>query len=152
VAGNDILPRNNLFAPIGQPTLRKAPSTSRSDVIVSIGFFPSWARRRYVTTNNQVTVPDQIDFSPAKSKSITFDDLLWVTPGEKARFLENVDTFGAPVWDPDEGVNYIYFLWRDFSISQSRLFFAHMNTDFVIFRMNQVPEGVLFGRPALLSI
>ena len=152
VAGNDVIPRNEFFAPIGQPTFRQVPLTTRSEVIISIGFFPSWSRRRYVTTNNQLTVPDKVEFSPAKSKFITFDDDLWDTPEEKTAFTSLVDTYGAPVWDPDEGINYLYFLWMDSSISQSRLFFAHMDTDFVIFRMNQVPEGVLFGRPALLSI
>ena len=152
IAGNDVIPRNEFFAPIGQPTYRQVPATTRSEVIISIGFFPAWARRRYVTTNNQITIPDQVEFSPAKSKFITFSDDLWDTPAEKAAFYAKVDTYGAPVWDPDEGVNYIYFLWVDADTSTKKLFFAHMDTDFVIFRMNQVEEGVLFGRPVLLSI
>jgi hypothetical protein len=62
-----------------------------------------------------------------------------------------VTEFGPPVWDEDEGVNYIYFLWDDGSTTKS--FFAHMDTDFVIFRINQTDnEGILSGRAALLSI
>ncbi len=144
--------RNNLFAPIGESTTILTPSVARSDVIITIGFFPSWARRRYVTTNTQTNVPRNIDLSPAKSSTISFDSDLFATDDERTTFTSDISEFGQPVWDPDEEVNYIYFLWNDGV--QSRLFFAHMNTSFVIFRINQVSEGdgFLFGRPALLSI
>lgn len=140
----DILPRKNFFAQIGQPSTKLSPVTNRTDVTVSIGFFPAWKLVRYVTTNNQVTVPDSINISPAGSEMITFDPDL----GFDDTF---VTEFGPPVWDPDEGVNYIYFLWDDGNASRS--FFAHMDTDFVIFRINQTDnEGILSGRMALLSI
>ena len=147
IAGTEDLPRNNLFAPIGEGTFKLVPLTTRSDVRVSIGWFPGWALRRYVTTSNQILVPDSVDFSPAKSFVISFDPAL--------EFDDTfVNEFSQPVWDPDEGVNYIYFLWADPSNPVKRLFFAHMDTDFKIIRINQIPEGegFLFGRPALLSI
>ena len=147
LGGSEDLPRNNLFASIGEPQRGLTPLTTRTDVIISIGFFPSWARRRYVTTNNQISVPTTIAFSPANSQIITFDPAL--------NFDDTfVNEFGSPVWDPDENINYIYFLWSDPTNPVKRLFFAHMNSSFVITRINQVPdgEGFLFGRPALLSI
>jgi hypothetical protein len=142
--GVDTLPRKNFFAPIGIGTEVLVPSTTRSDVIVSIGFFPDWARRRYVTTNNQISRPGDLRLTPSDSFVITFhpdldfDDTF-------------VNEFGPPVWDPDEGVNYLYFLWSDGSTS--KMFFAHMDTDFRIFRINETSgDGFLTGRPALLSI
>ncbi|MHA2065179.1 MAG: hypothetical protein ACXABY_12455, partial [Candidatus Thorarchaeota archaeon] len=47
----DILPRKNFFAQIGQPSTKLSPVTNRTDVTVSIGFFPTWRLVRYVTTN-----------------------------------------------------------------------------------------------------
>jgi len=142
-AAGDATLRNNLFAPIGDRSFILTPPESRSDVIVTIGFFPSWARRRYITVNNQVSVPRNIELSPANSSTISFDPDI----GFDDTF---VTEYSAPVWDPDNGVNYLYFRWSDGG--STRIFFAHMNTDFVIFRINQVSEGVLFGRPVLLSI
>lgn len=140
----DVLPRRNFFAIIGAPQTGLKPSTNRSDVTISIGFFPSWALRRYVTTNNQVSVPTDIALSPANSEVITFDSAL--------DFDESVITdFGPPVWDADVGVNYIYFLATIGGLN--KLFFAHMDTDFMIFRINQTDgDGFLTGRAALLSI
>ena len=147
LAGQEDLPRNNLFAPVGVGQRGVTPLTTRSDVIISIGWFPSWARRRFVTTNNQISIPTTVSFTPANSKVISFDPLL--------QFDDTfVNEFSQPVWDPDAGVNYIYFLWADPTNPVKRLFFAHMDTDFVITRFNRIPEGegFLFGRPALLSI
>lgn len=145
IAGTEDLPRKNLFAPFGDTHSVLTPPTTRSETIYTIGFFPSWARKRAVITNNQILIPSTIDLSPANSLTITFDPLL--------EFDDTfVNEFGTPVWDPDEGVNYIYFLWRDPSIPTARVFFAHMDTDFVIFRINQVSDGIFFGRPVLLSI
>ena len=142
----DNLPRKNNFAPI--PTagaFNPTPTTTRSDVRYSIGFFPAWKLIRYVTTNNQVFIPGNIPITPANSKIISFDPDL--------DFDDTfVTDFGPPVYDPDEGINYIYFLWNNGA--ESRLFFAHMDNDFVIFRINQVSDnnGILFGRMALLSV
>jgi hypothetical protein len=142
--GDDVLPRKNFFAPIGDGEYVQVPPTTRSDVIISIGFFPNWARRRYVTTNNQITRPGDIRVVPADSSKITFHPDL--------DFDDTyVEEFGVPVWDPDEGVNYLYFLWNDGSTA--KMFFAHMNTSFQITRINETDgEGFLTGRPALLSI
>jgi hypothetical protein len=147
LGGTEDLPRNNLLAPIGEGQRVLVPPTTRSDVIISIGWFPGWARRRYVTTNNQISVPSTVRFTPADSAIITFDPALEFD----ATF---VNEFSQPVWDPDEGVNYLYFLWVDPADPIKRLFFAHMDTDFKIIRFNRIPadEGFLFGRPALLSI
>lgn len=148
IAGIEDLPRKNLFAPFGEKVSVLVPPSTRTDVIITIGFFPNWARRRTVTTNNQILIPFTLNLSPADSLIITFDPLL--------EFDDTfVNEFGAPVWDPDEGVNYIYFLWAEPGNPNKRLFFAHMDSNFVIFRINQVNDSgsaLLFGRPALLSI
>ncbi|MDX1407785.1 MAG: hypothetical protein R3330_06615, partial [Saprospiraceae bacterium] len=146
VGFTDVLPRKNRFAPI--PTagaFNPTPSTTRSDVRVSIGFFPAWKLVRYVTTNNQVFIPGNIGITPANSKTITFHPDL----DFDSTFVTD---FGPPVYDPDEDINYVYFLWSNGGTS--RLFFAHMDNDFVIYRFNRVVDnnGIIFGRMALLSV
>ena len=140
----DVLPRNNKFASFGQGQSRQVPEKSHSSTTISIGFFPSWKRRLYVTTNNQVTVPTSLSVSPGGSKTITFDPDLDFDASE-------VESFGPPVWDPDEGTNYLFF--RMVISGSTRIFFAHMDTNFVIFRFNQTDgDGFLTGSAALLSI
>jgi hypothetical protein len=142
--GTPVKPQLNKFAPFGDTTSQKVPATTRGDTIVSIGFFPSWKRLRYVTTNNQVVIPQSISISPASSKTISFDPDL--------DFDEStIEAFSAPVWDPENGVNYIYFTMK--TGGSQKIFFAHMDTDFIIFRFNQTDgDGFSAGRAALLSI
>lgn len=143
ISFTDVLPRKNRFAPIGAPTTRLYPATARSDTVVSIGFFPSWKLVRYVTTNNQVSVPDTIALSPANSATISFDPSLDFD-------TSTIQDFGPPVWDPSAGINYIYF--TAIIGSQTRIFFAHMDTSFVITRINRVDAGILSGRMVLLNV
>lgn len=142
-AGIAVKPVANRFSTIGATSTKLVPATAHSVRIVTIGFFPNWARRLYVTTNNQVEVPDQISISSA-STSISFDPSVPMT-------TSRVDTFGPAIWDPDEGVNYIYFNTID---ATPRFYFARMNTSFVITQINQVDstDAILSGRAAILGI
>lgn len=144
LGSEDELPRNNLFAPFGEGTFRTIPEKSRSVAIYSIGFFPAWKRQLSITNSTQARVPHILNVSPGASKRITFDSDL--------NFDDSlVESFSPPVWDPDEGINYIYF--RMIISGSSRIFFAHMSTDFCIFRFNQTGgDGFLTGKAALLSI
>ncbi len=142
--GVDILPRNNKFASIGDGIFTLFPTTTRSDVVTSIGFFPAWKLVRTVTTNNQVQLPSNIAIGNTNSPTISFDPEL--------DFDESTITdFGPAIWNPDVGINYIYFLTVVGGIS--KIFFAHMDTDFIITRINETNlEGFIAGRLALLDI
>ena len=147
--GSSVPPFNTNFArAIGPRTDVLVPAASRTDSIVSIGFFPSWKLIRYVTTNNQVRIPSTMLVTGTGS-SITFAGGLGVTPAD-------VNTYGPPAWDSDAGVNYIYFstLTAAPAAIASRVFFAKMDTDFEIFEINQVEtaDAILFGRSACISI
>lgn len=136
------------FAPLGARSTQLVPPTSRREVRYSIGFFPSWEIIRVVTTNNQVVKPTEMIISPGASTAITF-------PAPLDFFsISHIDTFGAPVWDSSAGVNYIYFSTNNTSPMGRRFYFAHMNTDFEIIRINEVnaEDAILFGKIALLSI
>lgn len=137
-------PIGQFLASIGNGTTHLVPSTNRSDVAVSIGYFPSWKLVRYVTTNNQVSLPFTAQVSPAKSATITFHPDIDMD-------INLVDTFGPIVWDADAGVNY---LWFTYTIGiDLYTFFAHLDTDFRIIRVNQTNgDGIFSGRLALLSI
>ena len=136
------------FAPLGARFTQLVPPTSRSTRISSIGFFPSWKLVLTITTNNQVVKPTEMIVSPAASALITF--------GAEYSYLaiSDVDTFGPAVWDPDEGVNYLYFKTKDTAPDGGKIYFAHMNTSFEIERINEVndEDAILFGRMALLSL
>ncbi len=142
-------PQNNKFAPLGARGDRLEPRTNRSDVVVTIGFFPNWSLRRYVTTNNQVRIPTEMVLSPALSEVISIDSSVGIS-------VDFVNTFGPPVWDASAGVNYLYFniLPTAPAAFAEKVFFAKMDTDFVIIEVNEVAQSdaVLSGRTALLTI
>lgn len=133
------------FAPLGARQSELVPATSRSTVISSIGFFPSWKLKLSITTNNQVTKPTTMGLSPASSALLTFAPELGLT-------ISDVDFFGPAVWDPENSINYIYFRTKP---SKGRAcYFAKFGTDFEITEMNKVEDtdAILTGRMALLSI
>lgn len=143
-------PFNKFFTrAVGPRVDRLTPPAARSDVRVSIGFFPAWKLRRYVTTNNQVSVPASMGLSPASAITISFAAGLGVD-------TTDVNTYGPPAWDPDAGVNYIYFSTLSSAAVEirDRVFFAKMDTSFEIFEVNRVEsaDAILFGRAACLSI
>lgn len=142
--GIPVKPAYNKFAIIGTGTQKLVPPKARVDVRVSIGFFPSWKLRRYVTTSNQVSVPDFLSISPAGSQVITAHPDLDFD-------LSTVDSFGPAIWDDSAGVNYIWF--TALVGGSLKTFFAHMDTSFRIFRINQTAgDGIFSGRTALLPI
>lgn len=142
--GVPVEPQNKFFASIGNPVTKLVPSTSRSSAVSSIGFFPSWKLILTVTTNNQVTVPDSITLSPAGSAVISFAAALDFD-------TSTITEYGPVVWDDVAGVNYIWFQATQLGVSKT--FFAHMDTSFEIFRINQTNgEGIFSGRPAVLSL
>jgi len=143
-------PFNKFFTrAVGPRVDQLVPATSRSDVRVSIGFFPAWKLRRYVTTNNQVNVPRFMQISPADAEVISFAAGLGVD-------VTDVNTYGSPAWDSDAGVNYLYFSTLSSAAVEvrDRVYFAKMDTSFEIFEINQVDavDAILSGRVALLSI
>lgn len=138
-------PIGRYLASIENGTNHLVPSTNRTDIAVSIGYFPSWKLVRYVTTNNQISVPFMAKISPANSTSITFHP-------DVDMDLDLVDTFGPIIWDVDAGVNYLWFTYGP-DVDNLKTFFAHVDTDFRIFRVNQTNgDGIFNGRLALLSI
>lgn len=144
IFGSFVQPINNKFASIDTPTNKLYPEKTRTQVITSIGFFPSWKLVLTVTTNNQVSLPDTVNISPAASQVITFDPALGFNSS-------SVIEYGAPVWDEVAGINYLWFTARQGT--STKTFFAHMNTNFVIFRINQTNgDAILRSRVALLSI
>jgi hypothetical protein len=144
VAGVPVKPICNKFAAFGATSTKLVPSTTYSVVGITVGSFPSWSIQLHVTTNNQVTVPDQIAITPASSATITFAAGVPMT-------LSKVDRFGPVVWDPSAGVNYLYFSTIDIP---ARVYFAKMNGSFVITQINQVDatDAILSGRAAILDI
>lgn len=136
-------PTHNRFSLFGSASTKLVPATNYSVVGVSVGSFPSWTIRLHVTTNNQVIVPNQIQINGTFT-AISFASNVPMTTSV-------VDSFGPAVWDPDEGVNYLYFSTLH---SPARVYFAKMNTSFVITEINQVDttDAILSGRPAILSI
>lgn len=141
--GVPVKPICNRISMFGQATTKLTPATTYSQSISTIGFFPNWSRRLSVTTNNQVIIPDQINISSA-SVDFSFSSEIPMSPSM-------VDTFGPVVWDPEAGVNYLYFNTIGFP---TRYFFAKMNTSFVITHINEVSstDAILSGRAAILSI
>jgi hypothetical protein len=142
--GDDGEATNSRFAAISTApkSTTQVPPTARNVSIFVVGFFPSWKVLLAVTTNNQITVPGLMSISPPDSPTISFAPDLGIT-------LADVDVFGPAVWDPSEGVNYLYFLTFD-----DRVFFAQMNTSFTVVNINQVSstDAILTGRAAILSI
>ena len=142
-------PQTNKFAPLGARATRLEPRTNRTDVVVAVGFFPNWALKRYVTTNNQVRIPTDMILSPALSSVISIDPSVGI-------LVDDVNTFGPPIWDANVGVNYIYFstLLDAPAPIAGKIFFAKMDTDFVITEVNEVAQSdaILSGRAALLDI
>jgi len=136
-------PTHNRFSFFGNTSTTLTPATAYSSSTYVVGFFPSWSIRLSVTTNNQVTVPNQIQIDGTFSAISFAPDVPMTT--------SVVDTFGPAVWDPNDGVNYLYFSTIH---SPQRVYFAKMNTSFVITHINQVDstDAILSGRPAILSI
>lgn len=133
------------FIPLGARQSRLEPARSRTSSVSSIGFFPSWKVTLTITTNNQVTVPTTMGFSPGASILLTFAPELGLT-------ISDIRFFGPAVWDPVAGHNYIYFqLQLD---RGGTFYFAKFDTNFEIFEMNKVEgtDAILTGRMALLSI
>lgn len=131
-------PRNNKFAPLGTRTFRLEPATNRSDVIR----ITQNGLRRFVTNNNQITVPDQLTLTPTTSTTISINPDLPIATSD-------IRDFGPAIWDPSSGNNYLYFVTNN-----DRVFFAKMNTSFEIFHINQVDEsdGIIFGRSIILDL
>jgi len=142
--GTQVKPICNQLSPIGATSTKLVPPQTYAQSIIVVGSFPTWAIRLIVTTNNQVTVPDQIDINSANFSIITFASNVPMT-------TSRVDRFGPVVWDPIEGVNYLYFSTIDIP---ARVYFAKMNTSFVITQINQVDttDAILSGRSAILDI
>lgn len=142
--GVHVLPRTNMFGPISSAarSTRLTPSTTRSVSTAVVGFFPSWKIRLYVTTNNQITVPDSMAISPAASATISFASNIPMTTSQ-------VSTFGPATWDATTGLNYLYFVTNG-----GQYYFAKMNTSFQIVHINRVAstDVILSGRSAILSI
>ncbi|MEE8113028.1 MAG: hypothetical protein V3T23_01615 [Nitrososphaerales archaeon] len=142
--GIHVKPRYNQFAPVSSLTRSStlAPPTSHSSAVNVVGFFPSWKLQLSVTTNNQITIPDSIPLSPAGGDSISF-------AADIPMSLNRVDSFGPAVWDSTTGLNYLYFV-----DILGDVFFAKMNTSFVITHINRVSvtDAILAGRAAILSI
>ena len=134
----------NKFTPIGQGSNITTPPTAYSAVGVVVGSFPSWKIQLHVTTNNQIQIPGNLNISPANFSSPSFAAGIPMT-------TSRVDRYGPAVWDPDAGVNYLYFSTID---APARVYFAKMNSSFVITQINQVDvtDSILGGRPAILSI
>lgn len=145
ISGSPAKPQLGRFAPLGGTTSELRPSTSRRVRRVSIGFFPSWKLRLYVTTNNQVSVPDRISVSPAATINISFD------PSLSLGFTD-VEIFGPPAYDSATDTNYIYFQTLD-SLG-GKVYFAKMTNDFVITEFNEVDDddAILSGRAAIFDI
>jgi hypothetical protein len=103
-------------------------------------------RKQVITYEGQERIPVRRFFG-AEEKVITFSSSL---PSFQ------VLAFGAITWDPDEGVNYLYFsTYRGSSSSPitDKYYFAKMNTDFEIFYVNEVSgQDAIFGRALLLDI
>jgi len=138
-------PKLNLFMPIDGTTPTLVPEKLRTDVRVSVGFFPAWKLLRKVTTaNRQIELPGSIRAAPSSSSTITFHPDLDFDDS-------SIEEFSSPVWDEDKGINYIYF--TIVNGGSVKMFFAHMDTSFVIYRFNQTGgDGFSTGRAALLSI
>jgi len=143
IGGIPVKPICNRFSVIGAATTKLVPPTARSESTYTVGSFPSWQIRLAVTTNNQFVVPDTISVSSAFT-AISFATGIPMT-------TSRVDTFGPAVWDPSEGVNYIYFKTVD---AVPRFYFAKMDTSFVINYINEVDSAdvILSGRSAIISI
>ena len=143
--GQHILPRFNKLAPISSAprSTKLSPPTSHSASTYVIGYFPSWAVRLVVTTNNQVRTPDAMAITPANSVEISFDPDIPVTSSQ-------VDTFGPVVYDPDTGLHYLYF----YTINNGPIYFAKMDSSFKIVHINRVDftDAILNGRSAILNI
>ncbi len=141
--GIAIKPICNRISVFGGTSSKLTPATNYSAVGVSIGVFPNWHIRLYVTTNNQVTIPDQLEISGAYTE-ITF-------AADVPMSSSIVNQFGPATWDPDAGTHYLYFNTIDVP---ARYFFAKMNSSFVITQINQVDvtDSIMNGRAAILSI
>jgi hypothetical protein len=137
-------PLVNRFASIStaSKSTQQVPSTSYSSTTYVIGSFPTWQVRLAVTTNNQVTIPNKMSISPASSAVISFDPSL---PLEAS----DVNSFGPAVWDEATGLNYLYFSTFDGSV-----YFAKMDTSFIITHINQVApvDGIFGGRSVILDV
>jgi hypothetical protein len=136
-------PTHNQFSFFGDTSTTLTPPTAYSQSTTVIGFFPSWRILLSVTTNNQVSVPNQIQIN-GNFSAISFAPDIPITTSV-------VDKFGPAVWDPEEGVNYLYFSTIH---SPTRFYFAKMNTSFVITHINQVDstDAIMSGRSAVISI
>lgn len=103
-------------------------------------------RKQVITYDGQERVPIRRFFG-AEDKVITFSSSL---PSFQ------VYQFGSITWDPDEGVNYLYFSTYMGSSSfptADKYYFAKMNTNFEIFHVNQVSaQDFILGRALLLDI
>lgn len=118
----------------------------------TVGFFPVWATRRFVSVSTQTLIPGTVTVSPANSKTIDFTSQL-----QNFITRDNVSRFGPPIWDANEGINYIYFQTvGGFAGSpvQGFTYFAKMNTDFEIFEIVRVnsEDAILNGKAGLISV
>jgi hypothetical protein len=106
------------------------PPTTRTVRTVSIGFFPNWALRTYITTNNQIEIPDTVTFS-----SVTISNDAGMT-----KFADgDVEQYGPPAWDSSTGVNYLYVKLKD-ATGTNQFWFCTMNTSFKITSAKPVLE------------
>jgi len=143
--GINILPRYNKLAPVSSAprSTQLSPPTSHSVSTYVVGFFPSWAIRLVVTTNNQVTIPKSMAVTPANSVDISFDPDIPMTTAR-------VDTFGPITYDSSTGLHYLYFS----TINSGPIYFAKMDSSFTITHINRVEstDAILNGRSAILNI
>lgn len=119
---------------------RQHPAQASTIRITSVGFFPSWRLILTRTTNNQVTLPVDVNFLQKEIKNATgfdkFDD-------------DDVLDYGPPVWDAANSVHYLYV-----KLLNNTFWFCKMDTDFEIIEASPVSadDAILFGPIGLLDL
>jgi hypothetical protein len=138
----------NRVAFLGEPEYELRPPQTEITIFYTYSIFGGLGglRKQVLTYTGQERVPVRRFFG-AEDKLITFSPSL---PSFQ------VYQFGSITWDPDEGVNYLYFnTYRGsaFSPIADKYYFAKMDTDFEIFHVNVVSaQDFILGRALLLDI
>jgi len=139
--GNNLRRAGRILAKPNSYVTRDYPPAARSVRCVSIGYFPAWKILCYITTNNQVTLPQEIG---------TFAQFQILNAPGFPHFLDDdVQEYGPVTWDSVNMVNYLYV-----KLTNDTFWFCKMNTDYQIFEANKVTaaDAILFGKAGILSL
>lgn len=120
---------------------RLFPDPIRTVSTYVVGFFPSWAIRRVVTTaDKQIVLPTTVD-TPVGT--------IEVAPGFTEFTRATLQLIGPPFWDEVSNTNYVYV--RD---SSGQNWFCKMNSSYQIYEAVKVdPEdAILTGQAGIMEL